>query len=77
MSQAFLAACAYCTEHDLPLQPGGSMEPDENNMSSDMASFIAGWDANQLCKHPGCCCVCGHTGKCPEDGPCAVGGSFE
>lgn len=24
------------------------------------------------CKHPGCCCVCGHQGKCPEDGPSAV-----
>jgi hypothetical protein len=24
------------------------------------------------CKHPNCGCVCGHTGKCPEDGPCAV-----
>jgi len=23
------------------------------------------------CKHPGCCCVCGHQGKCPECGPCA------
>lgn len=31
----------------------------------------------QNCKHPGCCCVCGHTGKCPEDGPCTVGGTFE
>lgn len=26
------------------------------------------------CIHPGCCCVCGHKGKCPEDGPCATGG---
>lgn len=24
------------------------------------------------CFHPGCCCVCGHQRKCPEDGPCAV-----
>ena len=24
------------------------------------------------CPHPGCCCVCGHQGKSPEDGPCAV-----
>lgn len=23
------------------------------------------------CRHPGCCCVCGHEGKCPEDGPTA------
>lgn len=23
------------------------------------------------CKHPGCCCVCGHQGLCPEDGPTA------
>lgn len=29
--------------------------------------------ATDKCKHPGCCCVCGHTGSCPEDGPCAVG----
>ena len=29
------------------------------------------------CKHPGCCCVCGHNGKCPECGPCAIGGTFE
>lgn len=21
------------------------------------------------CWHVGCACVCGHTGKCPEDGP--------
>lgn len=26
------------------------------------------------CPHPGCCCVCGHTGKCPEDGPSIVEG---
>lgn len=25
------------------------------------------------CKHPGCCCVCGHQGRCPEDGPSAIG----
>lgn len=25
------------------------------------------------CPHPGCCCVCGHQKKCPEDGPAAVG----
>lgn len=23
------------------------------------------------CRHPGCCCVCGHQGKCPECGPTA------
>jgi hypothetical protein len=23
------------------------------------------------CNHPGCCCVCGHQGRCPEDGPTA------
>lgn len=27
-----------------------------------------------ICKHPGCCCVCGHQGKCPEDGPSHVEG---
>jgi hypothetical protein len=21
------------------------------------------------CKHPKCCCVCGHAGKCPECAP--------
>lgn len=26
-------------------------------------------DSNAICKHPGCCCVCGHKGQCPEDGP--------
>lgn len=25
------------------------------------------------CKHPGCCCVCGHQGECPECGLCAAG----
>lgn len=24
------------------------------------------------CKHPRCCCVCGHEGKCPEDGPTLI-----
>lgn len=24
------------------------------------------------CKHPKCCCVCGHKGKCPECGPCLI-----
>lgn len=22
-----------------------------------------------FCNHPGCGCVCGHRGECPEDGP--------
>lgn len=26
------------------------------------------------CIHPGCCCVCGHKGKCPEDGPSHIEG---
>lgn len=26
------------------------------------------------CKHPGCCCVCGHEGKCPECGPSIIEG---
>lgn len=26
------------------------------------------------CNHPGCCCVCGHRGTCPEDGPSHVEG---
>lgn len=25
-----------------------------------------------ICKHPGCCCVCGHQGECPEDRPSLV-----
>lgn len=25
-----------------------------------------------VCNHPGCCCVCGHRGKCPEDGPSLI-----
>jgi hypothetical protein len=29
---------------------------------------------NLICKHPGCCCVCGHQGTCPEDGPSHVEG---
>jgi hypothetical protein len=29
-------------------------------------------DAMKDCPHPGCCCVCGHAGKCPEDGPSAI-----
>lgn len=30
------------------------------------------------CKHPGCCCVCGHLGLCPEDGPSLITGeNFE
>lgn len=24
------------------------------------------------CHHPGCCCVCNHTGRCPEDGPSII-----
>jgi hypothetical protein len=28
--------------------------------------------AENDCKHPGCCCVCGHQGKCPEDGPSII-----
>lgn len=30
-------------------------------------------ESTLLCPHPGCCCVCGHQGLCPEDGPSAVG----
>lgn len=26
------------------------------------------------CLHPGCCCVCGHKGLCPEDGPSHIEG---
>lgn len=29
---------------------------------------------DETCKHPGCCCVCGHRGECPEDGPSFVEG---
>lgn len=39
-------------------------------------AFLAGaaWVAEMIekknndCPHPGCCCVCGHQGRCPEDG---------
>lgn len=34
--------------------------------------FEAGFEAGKKdCSHPGCCCVCGHQGLCPEDGPTA------
>jgi hypothetical protein len=29
---------------------------------------------NDNCPHPGCCCVCGHSGKCPEDGTSIIQG---
>lgn len=28
------------------------------------------------CKHPGCCCVCGHNGTCPECGPSLIDDSI-
>ncbi len=28
------------------------------------------------CHHPGCCCVCGHLGLCPECGPSLIDDSI-
>lgn len=32
---------------------------------------------SHLCSSPNCCCVCNHTGQCPEDGPSLIGGILE
>lgn len=46
------------------------------------AAFMWGFlspDIEKLrsCNHPGCCCVCGHTKTCPEDGPSHIEGIAE
>lgn len=36
----------------------------ENKYESKIAVFSDAYSPN--CKHPGCCCVCGHEGKCDK-----------
>lgn len=43
----------------------------------DKAKIAALEAERNYCTHPGCGCVCGHKGKCPEDGPIAFGGTLE
>jgi len=62
----------------------------ENARQLTMNIWKMGWDdrsahqpatdarvGREECKHPGCCCVCGHQSECPECGPIATGGTFE
>lgn len=45
------------------------------NLANDLAEMREQLHSATLhCNHPGCCCVCGHQGKCPEDGPILTGG---
>ena len=45
----------------------------EPEKSMTIRAFERGarYQAARGCPHPGCCCVCGHEGRCPEDGPTA------
>lgn len=41
----------------------------EERILAEECLVIAFEDLYNQCRHPGCCCICGHQGKCPEDGP--------
>lgn len=49
-------------------------DPELNCDFSFKEGFDAAYELLKDCKHPKCCCVCGHEGKCPECGPCLIGG---
>ena len=58
----------------------GFTEAEMHDLQETWTGIIANaleWATSQACTHPGCCCVCGHQGKCPEDGPIATGGTFD
>lgn len=66
----------YCVKEKLEDDPWYEGGPQR---SVGESAYSAGFDAalelmlerEKDCKHPGCCCVCGHQGKCPECGPTA------
>lgn len=47
-------------------------EDQKKDDRDDGACSLCEREFNEECKHPGCCCVCGHQGKCPEDGPSII-----
>lgn len=53
--------------HDKPLPSEHYNKPSEFHV----IEYSAYEQAMNYCKHPRCCCVCGHQGLCPEDGPTA------
>ncbi len=54
------------------------MSVSEEQMEIDLEALRGMVDKLQAellnCKHPGCACVCGHQGTCPEDGPSIIEG---
>lgn len=49
--------------------------PDEETEINALRALVEKLKEETLhCKHPGCCCVCGHQQQCPEDGPSHVEG---
>lgn len=68
----------YEAEHHKNFPDGMDLSP-YSNSEIPATCYSAGFDAaiglmeerEKDCKHPGCCCVCGHQGRCPECGPTA------